>query len=259
MNEHDPLEPTAAIPRIVPPSSPPPDAPRTVVVPPPIPTQTPRPAPSLRPTYRFGNPLTYALRRFAAFTLDAVLVTSVVTSLLYGLIAVNPLTGLPTNSEGGFDATLGMGLASAALYLWIFEAIAGTTLGKLAFSLHIYVPRRRFVGLGRSLIRNLIRPIDALVIGWILAMAPGHRRLGDLLGGTLVADSPLRAFSPLVGWVLIVALGALPFVVAGGMVTVVAVAAATVEFVPPLVARIAHVILPLVVLPPLHPATPPTG
>jgi hypothetical protein len=136
-----------------------------------------------------------------------------------------------------------MGLGIAVLYLWLFEAILGTTLGKLAFSLHVYAPRHRFVGLGRSFIRNLLRPVDLLVIGWILAMLPGHRRLGDLLGGTLVAHSPLRAFSPLVGWALLIGLGAVPFVVAGGMVTVLAVGAAFVQFIPPLIARGVHALL----------------
>jgi hypothetical protein len=165
------------------------------------------------------------------------------------LIAINPLTGAPTNSEGGFDATLGMGFVCAVIYLWVAEAVAGTSLGKLAFSLHVYVPRRRFVGLGRALIRNVARPVDFLVIGWILAMAPGHRRLGDLLSGTVVARSPLRAFSPLVGWLLVVALGAVPFFVAGGLATVAAAAAACIEFVPPLLARGVHLVTPLLNLP----------
>jgi uncharacterized RDD family membrane protein YckC len=210
-----------------------------------------------RGAYVFGNPFTYVIRRFLAFALDLVVVTSVATMLLYGLIAINPFTGLPNNSEGGFDATFGMGVGIALLYLWLFEAILGTTLGKLAFSLHVYAPKSRFVGFGRAFIRNLLRPVDFLVIGWILALMPGHRRLGDLFGGTVVAHSPLRAFSPLVGWLLLIALGATPFLVAGGTVTVLAVATAFVEFVPPLIARGAHAVLVLLNslgAPALHPA-----
>ncbi len=253
MNEHDPLEPTVAMPRIdVGPAAPafyPPPQPIPVQ---PIPPQAyapagpvPAPVAAGRAAYRFGNPLTYALRRFLAFAVDFVVVTGVVTMLLYGLIAINPFTSLPNNSEGGFDATVGLGSAAALLYIWIFEALLGTTLGKLAFALHVYATKGRFVGFGRALIRNLLRPIDLLVIGWILAMAPGHRRLGDLFGGTLVAHSPLRAFSPLVGWLLIAGLVALPFFVAGGTVTVLAVAAAFVEFIPPLVIRAVHTALQL--------------
>ena len=252
MNEHDGLEPTAAIQRIdVPPAG---DAP-AYLPPQPIPPQPSRPPQSVpvtptagtatRPVYRFGNPFTYVLRRLLAFTLDFVVVTSVATMLLYGLIAINPLTGLPSNSEGGFDATLGMGVAIALVYLWLFEAIFGTTLGKLAFSLHVYAPKARFVGIGRAFVRNLLRPIDLLAIGPILALLPGHRRLGDLFGGTVVAHSPLRGFSPLLGWLLLVGLGAVPFLVAGGTVTVLAVGTAFIEFVPPLGARGVHGLLVL--------------
>jgi uncharacterized RDD family membrane protein YckC len=263
MNEHDGLEPTVAMPRVnvTPSGAGPYDVPPQSIPPQPIPPQPmsrqvvmpPATAAGLRATYLFGNPFTYALRRFCAFALDFVVVTSVATMLLYGLIAINPFTGLPNNSEGGFDATVGMGVAIALIYVWLFESICGTTLGKLAFSLHVYAPKRRFVGFARAFVRNLLRPVDLIVIGWILAMAPGHRRLGDLLGGTLVAQSPLRAFSPLVGWVLIIALGAVPFLVAGGTVTVLAVATAFIEFIPPLIARVVHTVLPLFNLPGTHP------
>jgi uncharacterized RDD family membrane protein YckC len=258
MNEQDGLEPTVAMPRInvTPPGAAPYLAPQPIptrpLPPQPIPPQpfggppiagSPAGSGALRPAYTFGNPFVYALRRFLAFALDLGVVTSVTTMLLYGLIAINPFTGLPNNSEGGFDATFGMGVAIALVYVWLFEAIFGTTLGKLAFSLQVYAPRHHMVGLGRSLVRNLLRPLDLIVIGAILALLPGHRRLGDLFGGTLVAHSPLRAFSPLVGWVLLIALGAVPFLVAGGTVTVLAVGTAFVEFVPPLIARGVHALL----------------
>ena len=124
----------------------------------------------------------------------------------------------------------------AFLYLWISEAVFGTTIGKLAVGLHVYSTRGRIVGFGRSFVRNLLRPIDALVIGWILALLPGHRRLGDLAGGTVVARSPLRSFAPLVGWILIIVLVALPFLLTGTERTVAALVAFG-EFVPALIWR----------------------
>jgi uncharacterized RDD family membrane protein YckC len=246
MDEHEELEPTVAIPRVSgPPRAAIAEPPASLPLPPqPIPPGATGFAAGRRP-YIFGNPFAYALRRLLAFALDFVIVTAVAVMLLYGLIAINPFTGLPNNSEGGFDATVGMGVAIALIVIWICESIFGVTLGKLAFSLHVYVPRHRFVGFGRAFIRNLVRPLDLIVIGWVLAMLPGHRRLGDLLGGTVVAQSPLRAFSPLVGWVLIIALAGLPFIVAGGTVTVLAVATAFIEFIPPLVGRVAHAVLQL--------------
>jgi uncharacterized RDD family membrane protein YckC len=240
MNEHDGLEPTVAMPRIGPQA-------RGAVPPPSGGAPPPNPPPPAGPRpLRFGNPVNYTLRRFLAFVLDFVIVGGVATMLLYGLIAINPFTGLPNNLEGGFDATLAMGLGIALLYLWVFEALFGTTLGKLAFALHVYAPRGRFVGFGRSLVRNVLRPLDLIVVGGVLAVLPGHRRLGDLFGGTVVAGSPLRAFSPLVGWLLLAGLCAVPFLVAGGTVTVLAVGAAFIEFIPPLIAHAVHGLLVVV-------------
>jgi uncharacterized RDD family membrane protein YckC len=189
-----------------------------------------------RPRYVFGNPVAYVLARLFAFALDLVTVGVIATTFAYALIAVNPLTGLPTNSEGGFDATLGLGLCVALVYVWLSEAIFGTTLWKLAFGLHVYSTRGRMVGLGRALLRNLLRPIDLLLIGGLLALLPGHRRLGDLLGGTVVARSPLRAFAPLIGWIGIIILVGLPWITVGpehALATLVAFA----EFVPRLIAH----------------------
>ena len=168
-----------------------------------------------RPRFVFGNPAGYTFARFVAFAIDFGLVTVIVTTLSYAVFAINPLTGLPSNNEAGFDTTLAIGAGIALLYMWLAEAIFGTTIGKLSVGLHVYALRGRFVGIGRSLIRNLLRPIDLLVIGGILALLPGHRRLGDLLGGTVVARSPLRSFAPLVGWILIIVLVGAPFLVAG--------------------------------------------
>jgi len=182
----------------------------------------------------FGNPVAYVLRRFAASTIDLVLGSFVVTWLLYGIIAVNPLTGLPTNTEGGFDSTFAMGIGAALLYVFLAEAIFGTTLGKLALSLHVYSSKGNFVGLARSFIRSLLRPIDLLVVGALLALAPGHRRLGDLFGGTVVAQSPLRGVAPVIGWIGIVAVAALPFIFDGGLRFFI-VLAAFAQFVPHLI------------------------
>lgn len=252
MDEHADLDATVATPRVeLPPRNVTPavDAPAQVPesitgIPPPI-ASTPLAAP-VRAPYVFGNPFAYVLRRFLAVALDLALITGVATMLLYGLIAINPFTGLPNTSAGGFDATFALGLGIALTSMWILEAVFGTTLGKLAFSLHVYAPSHRFVGFGRAFVRTILRPIDVLVIGLVLALLPGHRRLGDLFSGTLVARSPLRAFSPLVGWIAIIALAALPFFVAGGTVTVLAVAAAFIEFIPPLIAHAFSALLQLV-------------
>lgn len=221
-----PVTPAGAVPP-GPEVRPVPAAPQTAVAPPPVPE---------RSRHVFGNPVAYVLARLFAFALDLATVGVVATTFAYALIAVNPLTGLPTNSEGGFDATLGLGLCVALVYVWLAEAIFGTTLWKLAFGLHVYAVRGGIVGLGRALMRGLLRPLDLLLIGGILALLPGHRRLGDLLGGTVVARSPLRAFAPLVGWICIIILAGLPWITVGpehALATLVAFA----EFVPRLIAH----------------------
>lgn len=266
----DGLEPTIAMPRV---EAPPPrhQVEHGVVEPPPgagspepvrvspavpvaapvsgtvLPSRTATTAPE-RPQHVFGNPLAYVVARFFAFVFDVALITVFVTTLAYALVAINPLTGLPTNTQGGFEATFALGLAVALVYVWVSEALLGTTIWKLAFGLHVYAVRGGIVGLGRALVRNLLRPIDLLVIGGILALLPGHRRLGDLAGGTVVARSPLRSFAPLVGWILIIILGGLPFVMVGPIHTFAALYAFA-EFTPKIVAHLVTLVQSLFGLP----------
>jgi uncharacterized RDD family membrane protein YckC len=248
----DNLEPTIAMLRAEPPYTPSPEpvraspavAPVSGTVLPPRTTTTVHE----QPHYVFGNPLGYAVARFLAFVFDVVLVTVFVTSLAYALIAINPLTGLPTNSQGGFEATLAIGVAVALVYVWVCEAFFGTTIWKLAFGLHVYNPRGGVVGLGRAFVRNLLRPVDLLVIGGVLALLPGHRRLGDLAGGTIVARSPLRAFAPLLGWIFVIILAGLPFVIVGPIHALAALYAFA-EFTPRIIAGIVGFVQSLFGLP----------
>jgi len=184
----------------------------------------------------FGNPIGYMLARLCAFVLDVGQVTLVVTILAYALIAINPVTGLPTNTQRGFDWTLALGAVIALFYVWIAEALFGTTIWKLALGLHVYAQRERVVGLGRSFVRSLLRPIDLLAVGGVLALLPGHRRLGDLLGGTVVARTHNR-YAPLIGLVLVVVLAGIPFVIVGAPRTFAGIIAFW-EFFPGIVARV---------------------
>ncbi|HEX3462479.1 MAG TPA: RDD family protein [Candidatus Elarobacter sp.] len=169
-----------------------------------------------RPRFEFGHPFGYVCARLFAFLLDVGLVSFVVTSLAYSLIAVNPITGLPTNTAGGFDATFALGLAVALVYVWVAEATFGTTIGKLATGLHVYLMRGSGrVGLGRALGRGLLRPVDLLIVGGVMAMLPGRRRLGDLAAGTIVARSPLRGFAPVLGWIAALIVAGIPVVMTG--------------------------------------------
>lgn len=258
----DDLEATVAMPRVTPPPPPPqpgarriepayvapsepvrvsPAAPAgppvTGTVIPPARGAPPRPVIAERPRYTFGHPVSYVFARFFAFALDAVLVTVVATSLLYSMIAVNPLTGLPTNTQSGFDATLAFGSAIAFVLILVAEGLFGTTIGKLAFGLQAYAVRGGAVGFGRAFVRMLLRPVDLLAIGGILALLPGHRRLGDLLGGTVVARSRMGAFAPVIGWVLALIVAGVPLLLTGVTKTFLSLAAFA-EFFPGIVSRI---------------------
>jgi len=184
-----------------------------------------------------GNPFGYLCARLFAFVLDVGLVSAVITSLAYSMIAFNPITGLPTNSQRGFDATLALGLALALVYVWVAEAAFGTTIGKLATGLHVYAVRGGPVGLGRALLRSLLRPVDVLGIGALLALLPSHRRLGDFAGGTYVGRRTWRGFGPAVGWVLALIVAGIPFILAGVPRTFASMMAFY-QFVPGLIARL---------------------
>jgi len=234
-------QPTVEIPRI---DLPPPARPGTyqsgpveeAVVVGPAPPRTVKP---VGPRFPVGNPFGYALGRLFAFALDVGLVSWLVTTLAYALIAINPITGLPTNSQQGFDATLAMGVVLALVYVIAAEAMFGTTIGKLVFNLHVYPLRERQVGFARAFVRALLRPVDMLLIGGVLALLPGHRRLGDLASGTVVArESPLRGFAPYAGLLAALIVAGLPFVLVGTTRTL-AGFWAFVQFAPGIAARIA--------------------
>jgi uncharacterized RDD family membrane protein YckC len=244
---HPDGDPTVGMGAVRPPPPPPPHQPHPQVVqgvvePPGARTPGPpffarRPAVVSPPRLDVGNPIGFTLARLCAFALDVGEVALVVTILAYALIAINPVTGLPTNTQRGFDATLALGAVIALFYVWVSEALFGTTIWKLALGLHVYAQRERVVGLGRAFVRGLLRPIDLLVVGGVLSLLPAHRRLGDLLGGTVVARARNR-YAPLIGLVCAIALAGLPFVLVGVPRTLAGIIAFW-EFFPGIVARVA--------------------
>ena len=263
-DEGELLEPTQAMPAIVTPVEPTTPVEGEVTLEH-VPLPRPRPAPPVTPAvpiaapasaYVFGNPLVYAIRRGLALAIDVVLVTCALVGIFYGQISINPLTGLPAGSEAAFDATLGTAAGAAVVYVILAQAIFGTTLGKLLLGLHVYAKRGRFVGLGRGFIRTLLLPIDLVLIGIVLALLPGHRRLGDLFGGTVVARSPLRGFSPVLGALGIAVVAAAPFLLGGGTERVFATLGAFVAFGPSLLAHAAAAVFALGGLAGAPPAAP---
>ena len=121
----------------------------------------------------------------------------------------------------GFELT-GTGawvtLASVAIlgfiYYWLCEGLLGVTLGKALAGVKIINANGVPCGLGPSLIRNILRIIDAqfgYLVGYFIAIFSKLRqRLGDHLAGTFVVEKEpgvlYRALLVLL-WVLLVAGG----------------------------------------------------
>ena len=78
------------------------------------------------------------------------------------------------------------------LYYWVLEGLFGTTLGKLVMNLRVVRVDGSKIDLRKSLIRNLLRLIDAIgvyLVGFLVAVFSQKRqRLGDHAAGTIVVQ-----------------------------------------------------------------------
>ena len=77
--------------------------------------------------------------------------------------------------------------------------LSGRSLGKKALGLRVVSAQGLPVGLGDSLLRNLLRSADFLPVGYVLGVVSmlldaRFRRLGDLVAGTLVIFEPKIAY-----------------------------------------------------------------
>ena len=97
-------------------------------------------------------------------------------------------------------AGIGMYLILVFVMLWlypvVFEAMFdGQTPGKRAMELRVVSADGAPVGWLAAFIRNLLRTVDALPVGYGFGLAaslsdPFGRRLGDMVAGTLVVHAP---------------------------------------------------------------------
>jgi uncharacterized RDD family membrane protein YckC len=98
------------------------------------------------------------------------------------------------------------------LYYWLFEGTFGATLGKLVMNMRVRLVDGSNIGLRKSLIRNLLRMIDAIavyLVGFLVALLSRKRqRLGDHVAGTIVvqgsAGKAVRVSATL-AWVAVIA------------------------------------------------------
>lgn len=100
------------------------------------------------------------------------------------------------------EAGQGLLLILMFVLMWVYPIVFelfmdGQTPGKRVLGLRVVHANGTPVGFTASLIRNLMRTVDALPVGYAFGFAscaidPKSRRLGDLVGGTLVVHSDRR-------------------------------------------------------------------
>lgn len=129
----------------------------------------------------------------------------IVDLLLLGIIA---LVAIPTMTWAagafvprgwmGFMVALGLGLMFLMQWGYFFTwevLLQGQSAGKRLFGLRVVHADGTGVGLTASLIRNLLRPIDFLPMGYgvgtiVMFVTRRSQRIGDLAAGTLVVREP---------------------------------------------------------------------
>jgi uncharacterized RDD family membrane protein YckC len=147
-----------------------------------------------------GPPPAAILQRAMAFILDQIALFPPVA------VAVEVLNVSPEVwdlEHPRLYLTIGVYLAIAFVYHVLMEGLLGWTLGKKVVGIRVAALDGSPAGLGRSLVRNLIRPLDAswplgVFLGMSLMMTTRRRqRLGDLAARTLVVEErPAPAPAP---------------------------------------------------------------
>ncbi len=128
-------------------------------------------------------------RRFIAVLVDLVILSVIdyLISMAFG--GVQTAGGSISVSLTGFPMLI-VALIPA-LYYVVLEAVMGGTLGKMLLGMRIVKVDGSRVGLGASIIRNLLRIIDGLPFAYILGAiliwtSPYKQRLGDRVARTIV-------------------------------------------------------------------------
>jgi uncharacterized RDD family membrane protein YckC len=134
--------------------------------------------------------------RFLAVLVDAV-VTYGAPVLLFNLTAAVLGAGFAMALSLTFQFALGIGW-----HVWFETQRGGRTPGKRALGLRVVDARGLPISLHQSVVRNIVRALDAAPIFYGLGaitslLDPQRRRLGDLVAGTLVIrDARPLAYQP---------------------------------------------------------------
>ena len=187
--------------------------------------------------HRFGNIPFYVFARFVAFAFDLLAVGFLIATFEFNALDRGVLT-FAGRDENGFLLLVGIALGAALVFELLCEALFGTTLGKLIFGLHVRRNGGGHAGIGRVLVRFLIRPIDLLVVGGILALiTPRHQRIGDFAAGTVVDRSRMGFLATLLGLGLVALAGYAQMQFGGGIGSALGVSAQAANAAPDVYAR----------------------
>ena len=132
-------------------------------------------------------------RRFVAVVLDALVVLlplQIVIGLLYGGGYIQRGNGQTVAGVEVSGMAAWMVLVAFLAYYILGEALTGGTLGKGMVKIRVVGERGEHPSVGAAIVRNLLRPVDALffyLVGAGFALAsPLGQRLGDRAAHTVV-------------------------------------------------------------------------
>lgn len=124
--------------------------------------------------------------RFAAYLLDT-LIMMVPMGLVFWIFSYATLV---TKSPGMVYLGILCMLSVYFIYYSLLEGLKGQTVGKMALSIMVVGYDGKPIGIGRALVRNVLRMVDGFIlylIGGILILATVKKqRLGDMAASDVV-------------------------------------------------------------------------
>jgi uncharacterized RDD family membrane protein YckC len=146
-----------------------------------------------------SQPLAGIGSRGLAALVDSIIVAIIMLALLAGAVGLDIISSsAPAAGPILIVAVVLASVVPVTYYVVCEVATAGRSVGKLIFGLRVVDLQGVPLGLGDSLVRNLVRILDFLPLGYVVgvvAMFAGRqpRRLGDLAAGTVVVhDQGMR-------------------------------------------------------------------
>jgi uncharacterized RDD family membrane protein YckC len=168
----------------------------------------------------YGPSFLLLIRRTLAFLVDTAGIGLFFAVFGYDAMKAGRLP-IPLD-EHGFVELISLALGAAVLLLFVFEALTGTSIGKLLFGLHVRRTSGERAGLKQIFWRNLFRIVEFVIIpvALVMILVLRHRqRIGDKVSDTTVGRSPIGPFAPVSGLLIVAGLAWLVVTYAGGTET----------------------------------------